>query len=54
MKWSHGRWTLRCTVKGGREEVWPLPKDVKEAVDQYLWLDRQRREVIHSDGADVH
>ena len=29
IKWSHGRWTLRCKVKGGREEVWPLPKDVK-------------------------
>lgn len=26
IKWSHGRWTLRCKVKGGREEVWPLPK----------------------------
>jgi integrase/recombinase XerD len=21
VKWSHGRWTLRCKVKGGREEV---------------------------------
>ena len=30
VKWSHGRWTLRCKVKGGREEVWPLPKDVKQ------------------------
>lgn len=26
IKWSHGRWSLRCKVKGGREEVWPLPK----------------------------
>jgi site-specific recombinase XerD len=25
IKWSHGRWTLRCKIKGGREEVWPLP-----------------------------
>ncbi len=25
VKWSHGRWTLRCKVKGGREQVWPLP-----------------------------
>ena len=32
LKWSHGRWTLRCKVKGGREEVWPLPKDVKETI----------------------
>jgi integrase/recombinase XerD len=50
VKWSHGRWTLRCKVKGGREEVWPLPKDVKEAIDQYLKLDRRRREIAHSSG----
>jgi integrase/recombinase XerD len=54
VKWSHGRWTLRCKVKGGREEVWPLPKDVKEAVDHYLKLDRKRREVTHSDGDNAH
>jgi integrase/recombinase XerD len=50
VKWSHGRWTLRCKVKGGREEVWPLPKEVKEAVDHYLRLDRKRREIAHLDG----
>jgi integrase/recombinase XerD len=50
VRWSHGRWTLRCKVKGGREEVWPLPKDVKEAIDHYLWLDRKRREIAHSNG----
>src|SRR5215217_3790586 len=50
IKWSHGRWTLRCKVKGGREEVWPLPKDVKEAIDAYLRLDSKRREIAHSDG----
>jgi len=54
VKWSHGRWTLRCKVKGGREEVWPLPKDVKEAIDDYLRLDRKRREISHSDGEDAH
>ena len=54
VRWSHGRWTLRCKVKGGREEVWPLPKDVKEAVDAYLRLDRKRREIAHSDGLDAH
>jgi site-specific recombinase XerD len=48
IKWSHGRWTLRCKIKGGREEVWPLPKDVKEAIDNYLRLDRKRRDVVHS------
>jgi integrase/recombinase XerD len=50
VKWSHGRWTLRCKVKGGREEVWPLPKDVKEAIDHYLKLDWKRREISHSHG----
>src|SRR3712207_3831425 len=53
VKWSHGRWTLRCKVKGGREEVWPLPKDVKEAVDAYLKLDADRRATLHSDGAEA-
>jgi integrase/recombinase XerD len=53
VKWSHGRWTLRCKVKGGREEVWPLPKEVKEAIDKYLRLDRKRREVVHSGGEHV-
>jgi integrase/recombinase XerD len=48
VKWSHGRWTLRCKVKGGREEVWPLPKEVKEAIDGYQQLDRRRREIAHS------
>jgi len=54
VKWSHGRWTLRCKVKGGREETWPLPKDVKAAIDHYLTLDRKRREISHSDGAEAH
>jgi site-specific recombinase XerD len=54
VKWSHGRWTLRCKIKGGREEVWPLPKEVKEVIDHYLALDRKRREVSHSDGEDAY
>jgi integrase/recombinase XerD len=54
IKWSHGRWTLRCKVKGGREEVWPLPKDVKEAIDHYLRLDRKRREIAHSGGEHAY
>ena len=53
IKWSHGRWTLRCKVKGGREETCPLPKDVKEAIDHYLKLDRRRREISHSGGEDA-
>jgi integrase/recombinase XerD len=54
VKWSHGRWTLRCKVKGGREEVWPLPKEVNEAVDHNLQLDRGRREIVHSGGEHAH
>ncbi|MCA1568623.1 MAG: tyrosine-type recombinase/integrase [Acidobacteria bacterium] len=53
MKWSHGRWALRCKVRG-REEVWPLPKDMKEAIDHYLRLDGKRREVSHSDGEGAY
>jgi integrase/recombinase XerD len=30
--------------------VWPLPKDVKEAIDNYQRLDRGRRKVAHSGG----
>jgi len=47
---TQGRWVLKCKVKGGREEVWPLPTDVKEAIDDYLRLDRHRRRTLHSDG----
>ena len=54
IEWSHGRWTLRCKVKGGREEVWPLPKDIKEAIDHYLQLDRKRREIAHSGEEDAY
>ena len=37
-------------VKGDRVDVRPVPKDVKEDVDHYLRLDRQRREIAHSWG----
>jgi integrase/recombinase XerD len=50
---NQGRWILKCKVKGGREEVWPLPADVKEAVDAYIRLDSNRRRTLHSDGADA-
>jgi site-specific recombinase XerD len=42
--WKEGRWTLTLKVKGGAEELWPLPPDVKRAVDEYLQLDEKRRE----------
>ncbi|HEX8499522.1 MAG TPA: tyrosine-type recombinase/integrase [Pyrinomonadaceae bacterium] len=45
VEWKDGRWTLRLKVKGGAEEVWPLPPDVKQAIDHYLRLDDGRRAV---------
>lgn len=54
IKWSHGRWILRCKIKGGKEETWPLPKDVKQAIDDYLKLDAQRRRTLHCDGDDAY
>ena len=54
IRWSHGRWTLRCKIKGGREETWPLPKDVKQAVDEYLKLDDARRRTLHSGGDEAY
>jgi integrase/recombinase XerD len=51
--WSHGRWTARVKVKGGRERTIPFPKDVKQAIDHYLKLDAQRRRSLHSDGDDA-
>jgi integrase len=32
---------------------WPLPKDVKEAIDEYLKLDGPRRGTLHSDRDDA-
>ena len=42
IRWSHGRWTLRVKVKGGRERTLPLPVEVKRAIDDYLRLDAGR------------
>jgi integrase/recombinase XerD len=50
IKWSHGRWILRFKVKGGRERSIPLPEDLKKGIDDYLKLDRARRELLHSGG----
>jgi site-specific recombinase XerD len=53
MMWSHGRWIIKFKVKGGRERTLPLPSEVKKAIDDYVLLDRKRREQLHSDGADA-
>ncbi|HEY0323459.1 MAG TPA: tyrosine-type recombinase/integrase [Pyrinomonadaceae bacterium] len=54
IRWSHGRWILRCKIKGGKEETWPLPKDIKQAIDDYLRLDDARRRTLHSGGDDAY
>lgn len=52
VKWSHGRWVIKFKVKGGRERTQPIPSEVKKAIDEYLRLDRTRRSLQHSDGAE--
>lgn len=52
VKWSHGRWVIKFKVKGGRERTQPIPAEVKKAIDEYLKLDRTRRSLQHSDGAE--
>src|SRR5436853_955383 len=54
VKWSHGRWILKCKVKGGRERTLPLPQEVKQAIDDYLKVDRSRRSKLLCDGADSY
>jgi site-specific recombinase XerD len=54
VRWSHGRWTVRLKVKGGRERTLPLPQEVRAAIDEYLRLDRGRREALHSGGAEAY
>ncbi|HXG66451.1 MAG TPA: tyrosine-type recombinase/integrase [Blastocatellia bacterium] len=52
IRWSHGRWVLRVKVKGGRERSLPLAADVKQAIDDYLRLDRRRRSLLGGEGQD--
>lgn len=52
VKWSHGRWVIKVKVKGGRERTQPIPGEVKQAIDEYLRLDRKRRALQHSDGPE--
>lgn len=52
IKWSHGRFILKFKVKGGRMRTIPLPKDVKKAIDDYLRLDRDRREILKTNKGD--
>jgi len=52
--WSHGRWIIRFTVKGGRERTLPLPEEVRLAIKDYLKLDESRRRNLHSDGSEAY
>lgn len=54
IRWSHGRWTMRLKGKGGRERTQPLPPDVKAAIDEYLKMDRKRRDMQHSDVSEQY
>ena len=51
--WSHGRLIIKLKVKGGRERTLPLPVDVKSAIDEYLKLDRARRKMLNTGGAEA-
>lgn len=53
IKWSNGRWTLKFKVKGGREKIIPLPKEVKTAIDDHLRLDRDRRQILKTGGTEA-
>lgn len=53
IKWSNGRVILKFKVKGGRERTIPLPEDVKKAIDDYLYLDRDRRKIQRTGGTDA-
>lgn len=54
IKSTHGRWVLTVKLKGGREERKPLPNDVKKAIDNYLKLDRENRDVMKTNGEDAY
>ncbi len=45
---------MTLKVKRGREEKWPVPPDVKQAIDEYLKLDCKRRTVQHTDGPEAY
>lgn len=54
LRWTHGRWTVKVKVKGGRERTLPLPKDVKEAIDSYLKMDERDRQRMRTGGAEAY
>jgi len=53
IRWSHGRCVVRIRVKGGAERTLPVPPEVKQAIDDYLTLDRERRTIMQEGGNEV-
>lgn len=53
LSWSHGMAIIKFKVKGGRERKLPLPAEVKDAIHEYLKLDRSRRKIAGTDGPDA-
>lgn len=51
---TNGRQVLTVKLKGGREEIRPLPADVKKAIDNYLFLDRGNRQTMRTNGVDAY
>ena len=47
-------WAIRFTQKGGEEREVPVPDEVREAVSEYLRLDKHRRELAKSAGEDAY
>ena len=54
IRWSHGRWTIKVKVKGGRERTIPLPDKVRRAIDEYLRLDARRRLQLGCGGPEAY
>lgn len=54
IKWTSGRWVIVVKLKGGREEIRPLPTDVKKVIDNYLSLDRENRQTMKTNGEDAY
>jgi site-specific recombinase XerD len=42
----NGGWFVRIKFKGGETKTAPIPKEVKQAIDRYLFLDREHRALV--------
>ena len=53
IKSQQGIWVLKIKVKGGRERIMPFPTACKKAIDNYLSFDKDRRQILKSDGLEA-